>query len=130
MLRRCTDLHHIIFRSPRVAVAEPCRRTAGYSGRVAMGGVAMTVIALFAMLGLLVAIEHVRPVRAFENVPGWRRKCVAFMPMVIGIAAATPYAMPKLVQAVKLLPGERLCIVGGTLLGVVVSELIVYWSHR
>src|SRR5580765_5768353 len=103
MLRRCTGLHHIIFRSPRVAVAGPCRRTAGYSGRVAMGIVDITVIALFAMLGLLVAIEHVRPVRAFENVPGWRRKCIAFMPMVIGIAAATPYAMARLIPDVKLL---------------------------
>ena len=90
----------------------------------------MTVIALFAMLGLLVAIEHVRPARAFETVPGWRRKCIAFMPMVIGIAAGTPYMMARLIPDVKLLPGERLGIVGGTIAGVVVSELIVYWTHR
>jgi sterol desaturase/sphingolipid hydroxylase (fatty acid hydroxylase superfamily) len=95
-----------------------------------MGVVDITVIALFAMLGLLVAIEHVRPVRTFEDVPGWRRKCVAFIPMVIGIAAATPYAMAKVISDVKLLPGERFGIVGGTIVGIMFSELIVYWSHR
>jgi sterol desaturase/sphingolipid hydroxylase (fatty acid hydroxylase superfamily) len=95
-----------------------------------MGVVEITVIALFAMLGLLVVVEHVRPARAYESVPGWTLKCVAFVPIVIGIAAGTPYLMAKLVPDVKLLPGDRLGILGGTVLGIVFSELIVYWSHR
>lgn len=95
-----------------------------------MGVVDITVIALFAMLGLLVIAEHVRPVRAYEAVAGWRLKCVLFMPLVIGIAAATPYVMAKLLPDAKLLPGQRLGIVGGTIVGILVSELIIYWTHR
>ncbi len=41
----------------------------------------VTVIALFAMLALLIGIEQVRPVRRVQGgVPGWRLKCVAFIP--------------------------------------------------
>lgn len=95
-----------------------------------MGVVDVTVIALFAMLGLLVIVEHLRPVRAFEDVPGWRLKCIAFVPVVIGVAAGTPYVMATLLPDVKLLSGERLGIVGGTIFGIVFSELLVYWTHR
>jgi len=95
-----------------------------------VGVVDITVIALFAMLGLLVLVEHVRPVRAFEEVAGWRLKCILFVPMVIGIAAGTPYVMASLLHEARLLPGDRLGIVGGTIVGIVVSELMVYWAHR
>jgi len=95
-----------------------------------MGVVDVTVIALFAMLGLLVVMEQLRPVRAYERVSGWTLKCLVFMPMVVGIGAATPYLMATLLPAVRLLPGERLGILGGTVVGIVVSELIVYWTHR
>jgi len=95
-----------------------------------MGIVDVAIVALFAMLALLMAIEHVRPVRAFEEVRGWKLKCVAFMPLVICISAAIPYVMAGVVGDVKLLPGDRLGIAGGTVVGIVFSELIVYWAHR
>lgn len=95
-----------------------------------MGVVDVTAVALFAMLALLIAIEHVRPVRAFEAVPGWRRKCLAFMPMIVGISAAVPYLMAGVIEDVTLLPGDRLGIAGGTVVGIVGSELLVYWAHR
>jgi sterol desaturase/sphingolipid hydroxylase (fatty acid hydroxylase superfamily) len=95
-----------------------------------MGVSDVAVIALFALLFALMVIEHVRPVRRFEEVPGWRLKCVAFMPLVIGASAAVPYLMAGVIEGVKLLPGHRLGLVGGTLVGIVFSELIVYWAHR
>ncbi len=93
-----------------------------------MGAVAIGV--LFALLGMLMLVEHVRPARPFEVVRGWRLKCVAFMPMIITISATVPFVMSDVIAGVKLLPGERLGVVGGTLVGIVVSELVVYWVHR
>ena len=95
-----------------------------------MGVVDVTVCALFAMLAVLIAIEQVRPVRAFEQVPGWRLKCVAFIPVVLGISVAIPYVMAGWIEGVKLLPGERLGVAGGAAVGIVLSELLVYWAHR
>lgn len=95
-----------------------------------MGVVGVTVLALFAMLGLLIAAEHIRPVRAYAEVPGWRVKCLLFIPMVVGISALVPYAMAGVLADVKLLPGDRLGIAGGAVVGIVVSELVVYWAHR
>ena len=93
-------------------------------------GVLLTVIVLFTMLAVLIAAERLRPVRVFEEVPGWRLKCLAFIPIVVGLAASIPYLMAGLIESFKLLPGERLGIVGGALVGIVVSELVVYWAHR
>jgi sterol desaturase/sphingolipid hydroxylase (fatty acid hydroxylase superfamily) len=93
-------------------------------------GVSATVIVLVTVLALLIAVEHVRPVRTFEQVPGWRLKCLAFIPLVGGIAAVIPYVMAGLIADVTLLPGDRLGVVGGTILGIVVSEFVVYWVHR
>jgi len=90
----------------------------------------ITVIALFGLLGLLVLLERVRPVRAFDEVAGWRLKCVLFMPIALAIAAGVPYALNALFGSVAVLPGHRLGIVGGTIAGIVISELVVYWAHR
>jgi sterol desaturase/sphingolipid hydroxylase (fatty acid hydroxylase superfamily) len=88
------------------------------------------IVALFAMLGLLVAVELLRPARRFEAVRGWRLKCIVFMPIVVAIASIVPYAMSGLIADIKLLPGDRLGVVGGTVVGILVSELVVYWAHR
>lgn len=90
----------------------------------------VAVIALFAMLALLIVIELVAPVRRFEPVPGWRVKCLVFMPLLIGISSAVTYVLAMAVDGIQLLPGHRLGLVGGTLVGIVVSELIIYWVHR
>lgn len=89
-----------------------------------------TSLGVLALLALLIAAEHVRPVRAFPVVPGWRRTCLAFMPVLVGIAAAVPWLLGGLVADVRLLPGDRLGTVGGALVGIGVSELVVYWAHR
>lgn len=93
-------------------------------------GVSATVIVLLAMLALLIAVEHLRPVRRFDEVPGWKLKCLAFIPLVAGLAASIPYLMAGLIEGVRLLPGDRLGIAGGTVVGILLSELVVYWVHR
>lgn len=95
-----------------------------------MGVTEVAIAALFALLLALVVIERFWPVRQFEEVPGWRIKCVVFMPVVIGVAASVPYLMAGVIGGVALLPGHELGVVGGTLVGILVSELIVYWAHR
>jgi hypothetical protein len=84
--------------------------------------VLLTVIVLFTMLAVLAAVERLRPVRVFEEVPGWRLKCLAFIPIIAGLAASIPYLMAGLIESFKLLPGDRLGIVGGALVGIVVSD--------
>src|SRR5262245_33227504 len=93
-------------------------------------GVPATVAVLLAMLALLIAAEYVRPVRTFEEVPGWKLKCLAFIPLVVGVSASIPYLMAGLIDGITLLPGDRLGTIVGTIVGIVVSELIVYWVHR
>ncbi len=95
-----------------------------------MGVDDVAIVALGATLVVLVIVELVRPVRAFVHVPGWRLKCLAFMPMVVGISTAIPIAMASSIEGVRVLPGHELGIAGGTIVGIVASELIVYWAHR
>lgn len=91
---------------------------------------AVAIVALFAMLALLIAMELLRPARTFEEVRGWRLKCIAFMPIVIAISSIIPYAMSGLIEDIRLLPGHRLGLLGGTVVGILVSELLAYWVHR
>jgi len=95
-----------------------------------MGVAEVAVIALFAMLGLLMLVEHRWPVRKYDEVAGWRLKCLAFMPVVITLSTTIPLALTGAFESVRVLPGDQLGLVGGTLVGVLTSELIVYWVHR
>jgi sterol desaturase/sphingolipid hydroxylase (fatty acid hydroxylase superfamily) len=95
-----------------------------------VGVAVVAIVALFGMLALLVAMESSRPARTFEVVRGWRLKCVVFMVMVNTISAATPFVMAPVIEDVRLLPGHRLGLVGGTLVGIFLSELLIYWVHR
>lgn len=90
----------------------------------------MTVVAVFALLAILAIAETVRPARLFPRVPGWRLRCLVFVPMILGISAGVPYAMAPLTEGGALLSGQRLGIAGGALVGIVVSEFVVYWAHR
>ncbi len=93
-------------------------------------GVAITFVVVFAMFGLLAWLEHTRPVRTFDHVPGWRLKCLIFAPVLVLTAAVVPYVMAPVVEGIALLPGRELGIAGGAIVGIVVSELVVYWAHR
>ena len=96
-----------------------------------MDVVEVAQLAVFAMLGLLVIAELAAPVRGKSAViAGWRLKCLLFMPMIVAITVLVPFAFAPLIEGSKLLPGDRLGIVGGTVVGILVSELIIYWVHR
>jgi sterol desaturase/sphingolipid hydroxylase (fatty acid hydroxylase superfamily) len=96
-----------------------------------MDVVEVAQLAVFAMLGLLVIAELAAPVRGKAAViAGWRLKCLLFMPMIVAITVLVPFAFAPLIEDSKLLPGDRLGIAGGTVVGILVSELIVYWVHR
>ncbi|MGE0869052.1 MAG: sterol desaturase family protein [Kofleriaceae bacterium] len=95
-----------------------------------MGVVEVASIGVAALLLVLIAIELVRPARRFPDVRGWRWKCVGFMPAIIAITVTVPLLLSGVIEHVSLLPGHELGLVGGTAVGVVVSELLVYWAHR
>jgi sterol desaturase/sphingolipid hydroxylase (fatty acid hydroxylase superfamily) len=85
---------------------------------------------LLALLVLLGVIEHLYPARRFEVVPGWRLKCLLFMPCVVAITTGLTIAMANLLSGFSLLEGDRLGIVGGSIIGILISEMVVYGAHR
>lgn len=90
-------------------------------------------IALLVQLALLVSLVTVElfwPARAFVVVRGWRLKCMVFFPVILAISVAVPLVFGPLVEGIRLLPGHELGLAGGALVGILVSELIVYWVHR
>ena len=90
----------------------------------------VVVLVVLATLVVLIGVELVAPARTFEEVRGWRRKCLAFVVMILALVAAIPFLMEDVIADVKLVHGDRLGIVGGAVVGIVVSELLVYWAHR
>jgi sterol desaturase/sphingolipid hydroxylase (fatty acid hydroxylase superfamily) len=88
------------------------------------------VLGLAAAVVALIVVELVHPAREFERVPGWRLKCISFLPVVIALSAIVPFVMAFVVGDAKLLAGHRLGVAGGTVVGILVSELVVYWLHR
>jgi len=95
-----------------------------------MGVAGVAIIVVTGMLASLIAIELIAPVRQFEQVRGWRLKTLAFVPVIIAITVGVPIVLAGVIDDVRLLPGDRLGLVGGTVAGIVTSELLVYWAHR
>ena len=95
-----------------------------------MDVVEIAVVGVVGMTLLLIAVEFIHPARRFEEVAGWRLKCLAFIPVVIAISSGIPFLLAGVIADVRLLPGDRLGLVGGTVVGIVLSEFIVYWVHR
>src|SRR5690349_1374676 len=90
----------------------------------------VVIIGVLATLVVLIGVELVAPARRFEEVRGWRAKCLAFVVLVLALAGSIPFVLAELIDGVKLMPGDRLGIAGGAVVGIVVSELLVYWAHR
>lgn len=95
---------------------------------MSVGTIAALVI--LGTLASLLIIEWRRPARRFEEVRGWQLKCLLFAPMILGVAGATQWLLSGVAADLQLLPGRRLGLVGGTICGILVSELVVYWAHR
>jgi sterol desaturase/sphingolipid hydroxylase (fatty acid hydroxylase superfamily) len=85
---------------------------------------------VFVVLFALLAVEFVAPARRFESVPGWRAKCLAFVPMVVALSSGLPMLLEGVTEPLRLLPGDRLGVFWGTVVGVLSSEFLVYWAHR
>lgn len=76
-------------------------------------------------------MEHLKPARQFPAVPRWRLKCaLVFMPLGAAIGMGIPFLFDPLVAGRALLPGHRLGVFWGALVGIVSSEFILYWVHR
>lgn len=88
------------------------------------------MVGVVGVAALLIAIELVAPARQFEAVAGWRLKCLVFIPMIAAVSGLVPIALAPLTEGLALLPGDRLGIAAGAVVGIASSELIVYWVHR
>jgi len=94
-----------------------------------MSVVNLAGMGVLAMLLVLIAIEFMAPARTLVPAPGWRLKCLLFVPVVLGLSTGVPLLLSALANA-PLLPGHKLGLLGGTLVGIFSSELLVYWTHR
>lgn len=80
---------------------------------------------------LFLITERLRPARAFPPRRGWQWIGVAFLVMVMTISVVVPLLIPEAWLAQhRLLDGTGLGVVGGTLVGIVVLEGVVYAWHR
>lgn len=95
-----------------------------------MGVVEIALGGIGALLALLIAVEFIRPARRFDETPGWRATCVAFIPMIVLLSSGIPLLLARLPGDWHFLPGSQLGIVGGTAVAILTSEFIVYWVHR
>jgi sterol desaturase/sphingolipid hydroxylase (fatty acid hydroxylase superfamily) len=95
-----------------------------------MGATEIAMIGVGGLLAALIAVEFLQPARQFEEVRGWRFKCIAFIPIILAITVAVQVVFAGVIADVKLLPGDRLGLGVGTAVGILVSELLVYWAHR
>jgi len=91
------------------------------------------------ILGLMVPVtwlvflvaEKLWPAREFPPRKGWPWIGVAFLVMVSTISVVLPLLIPAAwLDAHRWLDGTRLGIVGGTLVGFLVLELVTYAWHR
>lgn len=82
------------------------------------------------MLLALMAVEFIKPARSFEQVKWWRLKGFFFVVLMFAVGAVLPVMLLPLMPDAKLLPGHKLGLVGGALLGIVAFEFVTYWLHR
>jgi len=84
-------------------------------------------VTYFALLG----IERRWPARVFPTRRGWQWLGIAFLILVGLVSAITPLLVPvEWLAAHAWLPGGRLGVAGGALVGFVVAEGAVYAYHR
>jgi sterol desaturase/sphingolipid hydroxylase (fatty acid hydroxylase superfamily) len=94
---------------------------------VALFFLLLTPATYFAML----AVERMRPVRAFPERSGWQWIGIGFMLLSMAIGTALPLILPVDWMAEhRLVDGTGLGVIGGALVGFVVLELGVYVWHR
>jgi sterol desaturase/sphingolipid hydroxylase (fatty acid hydroxylase superfamily) len=91
------------------------------------------------VIGLLVPVtyfiflitERLWPAREFLPRRGWQWIGVAFLLMVMTLSTIIPLLIPETwLAGHRLIDGTALGVVGGTLVGIVVLEGVVYAWHR
>jgi sterol desaturase/sphingolipid hydroxylase (fatty acid hydroxylase superfamily) len=97
---------------------------------IGMNPTDLVVPLVLATLLALIAVELLRPARKLEPVKGWRLKGSLFLVLMLVVGTVVPALFASLLPEVKLIPGHRLGLLGGTAFGIVASELVVYWVHR
>src|SRR3954471_18611139 len=96
----------------------------------------MNADAILGMLTLgtyvsMLAIEAIWPARAFPKIRLWRLVGVAFLVLIMTLGIVMPLLLPvECLAEHRLLPGTRLGVVGGVIVGLLASELVGYFIHR
>jgi len=75
--------------------------------------------------------ERLRPARTFPSRKGWQWIGLGFLVMVMTLSTVIPLLIPaQWLAQHRLLDGTGLGVIGGTLVGIVVLEGVVYAWHR
>jgi sterol desaturase/sphingolipid hydroxylase (fatty acid hydroxylase superfamily) len=96
-------------------------------GTIELVALLAPLVTYFAML----AVEGAWPARAFPPRKGWQWIGVAFLILITTVGVVVPLLIPgDWLEAHRWVDGTRLGVVGGTIVGYVVMEGIVYAWHR
>lgn len=80
---------------------------------------------------VMLAAERLWPARAFPERRGWQWIGIAFLVLIGTISTIVPLLVPRpWLDSHRLLDGTRLGVVGGTVVGFVVMEAVIYAWHR
>jgi len=96
----------------------------------------MDIVDVIALLPLvtyvvLAVTEHLRPARTFPPRRGWQWIGIGFLVVLATLGTVVPLLLPvDWMAAHRWVDGGRLGIVGGTLAGFLVFELVIYAWHR
>lgn len=90
--------------------------------------ISLTVPGLFVVM---LAIEARWPARTFPTIRWWRLIGVAALIVLIGLSVAIQSSLPMAwIAAHALLPGQRLGVAGGVIVGYLVLSLVSFAWHR
>jgi sterol desaturase/sphingolipid hydroxylase (fatty acid hydroxylase superfamily) len=80
---------------------------------------------------LALVIETLRPARTFTRVKAWRWTGTGFFALIMVMNGLLPLALPlEWVREHSLLPGYKLGVFGGTIVGYLLSSFVQYALHR
>jgi sterol desaturase/sphingolipid hydroxylase (fatty acid hydroxylase superfamily) len=88
------------------------------------------ILILVCFFGMLL-VERIRPARKFPHTPWWIVIGIGFLVLTVGLSTIVPLLLPSgWIAAHSLLPGERLGLLGGILIGYPLVALCSAIVHR